>query len=206
MKVTKCKYGKVNPCCLVHYCPLELAWAITVHKVQGLEAGKGPSYDIHTMVVDPGDMTFAENRSPGTLYVATSRGTSLGSMSKKEPYPLDSTIYFHEGNMCPQRVLHCGTKIKTNARDRTEREKGESAKDRDMWVSFLREKAKVTTEETYTKEVLHDIHQKIISNIDIYTIRTNKDLRERVADMLLRPNGEWKKKRIRYRCPTGFFS
>ena len=195
MNITRCKYGKIKPCCSVHYCPLDLAWAITVHKVQGLEAWKGPSYDISRMVIDPGDLSSAENRSPGTLYVATSRGTSLGSMSRDSPYPLDSTIYFHDGNMSPQRVLHCGTKLKKNAGNRTEREKGEGARDRDMWVGFLREKAKLTREETYTEEVLHGIHQKIISNIDKYRIHTNKDLIERIANMLLRPNESWKKNR-----------
>ena len=89
MKVTKCKYGEQKPCCSVHHCPLSLSWAITVHKVQGLEAGKGPSYDINMMVTDPRDINYADSRSPGTLYVAASRGTSLGSLSKNRPYPLD---------------------------------------------------------------------------------------------------------------------
>ena len=74
MLTVECQYK----CCAVKCCPLVLAWAMTIHRFQGFEAG--PSIDdlVNHLLVDPGNMQF-EHLALGVLYVALSRAKTIGS-------------------------------------------------------------------------------------------------------------------------------
>eukprot|EP00957_Ditylum_brightwellii_P021092 1589462-Ditylum_brightwellii.AAC.1 len=53
MCIVKCKHN----CCAVKCCPLILAWASTIHRFQGFEAGPGPHDTVKHLLVDPGPGT-----------------------------------------------------------------------------------------------------------------------------------------------------
>eukprot|EP00986_Skeletonema_menzelii_P011850 scaffold6232_cov185-Skeletonema_menzelii.AAC.1 len=59
--------------------PMKLAYAITIHRCQGLEAGFDEGDRWTRMVMDPSDIDYEIAKTPGTLYTATSRGKTLGS-------------------------------------------------------------------------------------------------------------------------------
>lgn len=78
--------------------PIKLAWAITVHKSQGLTFEKA--------IIDIGN-AFA----PGQVYVALSRLTSLNGLVLSSPInfnslSLDSTITAYSNNKADESVLH----------------------------------------------------------------------------------------------------
>ena len=80
MYIQPCQFG----CCRVQFCPLVPAWASTIHKFQGMEAGHGPDDRINYLIIDPGDIN-SEHRNPGMLYVSTSRAKTLGDYNETNP-------------------------------------------------------------------------------------------------------------------------
>ena len=93
-----CKYK----CCERTYCPLDLCFARTIHKFQGLEAG--PPVDgvqkhmCHSVIVDP-DEKDIESTHTGLFYTAVSRGTTLG-----DPDGLNSAVYFCGCHLNAERI------------------------------------------------------------------------------------------------------
>ena len=61
--------GKRKTVCTRQQLPLDLAWAISIHKSQGMTVG--PEEAFHKLIVDCGP---TEHWAPGLLYVAASRG------------------------------------------------------------------------------------------------------------------------------------
>ena len=59
-------------CCNAKYCPLVLAWATTIHKFQGFEAGFEPHDTINRIIADISTLDW-EKLNPGTAYVVASR-------------------------------------------------------------------------------------------------------------------------------------
>jgi len=92
MKTMRCKAG----CCIMMYCPLELAFARTLHTFQGGEAGHGKP--IPAVVVEVGTSQFEAN-NVGTLYTSISRGSTTGNGN-----PDRSTIFFSGVNACKKRL------------------------------------------------------------------------------------------------------
>ena len=83
--------------------PLNLAFATTIHKCQGISAGivkEGqPPDTIKSIVFDPGTKAF-ESNCPGTFYVGLSQATTMGNNNK-----MKSAIYFLGGNINPTRLI-----------------------------------------------------------------------------------------------------
>ena len=103
-----CKYK----CCLRTFIPLELSFARTIHKFQGLQAGpvdsgKTPNV-FQTIICDP-DSKAAETRATGLLYTAVSRATTLG-----DDNGLNSAIYFSGNDLTHERVVRINYKTNTN--------------------------------------------------------------------------------------------
>ena len=86
--------------------PLVLAWAQTIHKFQGLQAGRSKTEMTHVLIIDPGNLPF-ELRCPGILYTAFSRGVDIGDLTDRN---YTSSIYFWTSNMCTDRVKRVKTK------------------------------------------------------------------------------------------------
>ncbi len=79
-------------CCTVTYCTLVTAWATTIHKFQGFEAGFDPNDQFKHLIVDPGDLT-TEQQNTGILYAAMSRAKTMGQMTPNNPHPKDIAIF-----------------------------------------------------------------------------------------------------------------
>jgi hypothetical protein len=88
--------------------PLQLAYAITIHCCQGLEAGFDEGDRWKRVIIDPSDVLWEISKCLGTMYVATSRGKTLGSKAKK--HPTDSSIYWIGSNVSVERIFNCKRK------------------------------------------------------------------------------------------------
>jgi hypothetical protein len=91
----------------VTYCPLVLAWATTIHKFQGFEAGFDKNDQFKQLIVDPGDLT-TKLLNPGTLYVTFSHAKTIGTgtVTPNELNPKDSAIFWTGSGICLNRVLN----------------------------------------------------------------------------------------------------
>ena len=121
-------------CCSRTYVPLEVSYARTIHKFQGLTAGPVDPGKIPNMyqciLCDPDEKKF-EGTSLGLFYTAVSRATTLGDADG-----LNSAIYFC-GNQFKEQQIRRLTKLKGSDIDFVVAQK------RACWVAFLqaREKA-----------------------------------------------------------------
>lgn len=196
MKWAPCAYGGKKPCCSVTFCPLVPAWATTIHKFQGFEAGKEEWDSVNNLIVDVGDVR-AEGNNPGLLYVATSRAKTIGSISPSNPHPTDSAIYFH-GEMSERRVQHCKT---FDAVD-----KSETICNREEWVQFLLNKAEETRREIYTDKRLNTIRNGTMERALNFSYQSERELDLDITNMLLKPNEIWKQERRKYVVDQSFFN
>ena len=81
-----------------------MAWATTLHKFQGFEAGPGKDDVVKHLIIDPGDLKF-EMGTPGLLYVALSRGKTFGDFDRgSENY--NSSVYWTGADMCLHRIIY----------------------------------------------------------------------------------------------------
>jgi hypothetical protein len=76
----------------VTFCPLVPAWATTIHKFQGMEAGFNKNNQFQHLIIDPGDIK-TEQHQLGILYIATSCVKIIGDMTQEMPQPKNSALY-----------------------------------------------------------------------------------------------------------------
>jgi len=94
----RCKHR----CCTRTYCPLDLCFARTIHRYQGLGAGpveEGKIPHMYECIVCDPDEKSVENINTGLFYTALSRGTTLG-----DPDGLNSAIYFTGEHLNRDRI------------------------------------------------------------------------------------------------------
>ena len=139
-------------CCTKTFCPLTLAHARTIHKFQGQQAGKTqdgkPKNATTSIIVCPGSSKF-EGMSPGLLYTALGRATTLGGGNLKE-----SAIFFTGDKVCEDRLTNVWYKRSPGRILQTEENfMYTKVSHRNKWKRYLAEKEsnidiKITNEET----------------------------------------------------------
>ena len=65
-------------CCIARFRPSVLAYATTVHKFQGFEAGFNEGDTIIHIIADISDLNW-EKKNPGVAFVVASRAKSIGT-------------------------------------------------------------------------------------------------------------------------------
>lgn len=175
--------------------PLESAYAITIHRCQGLEAGFDANDRWNRIVIDPSDTDWEIRHNLGTAYVSTSRARSLGS--SKEKYPTDSALYWTGTGAGTERLKNC--KYKKSG------EECEAYRKRKAWVDYLETKVEATKKK-FNQEKIDEITNTTLKiALEGNLIKDEDDLRSRIATMILRPNETWKKRKIDYQLPDDYF-
>ena len=106
-----------------------MAWATTLHKFQGFEAGQGKDDIVNHLIIDPGNLKF-KMRTPGSLYKALSRGKTFGDFGNgSENY--NSSVYWTGADMCLHRIIKIGKKHNGEISVKLE--------NRTKWVAHLEE-------------------------------------------------------------------
>ncbi len=97
--------SRKQSCCMLTYCPLVTAWATTIHKFQGFQAGFDPNDQFKNQIVNPGNLT-TEQQNRGILYAAMSRAKTMGHTTPNNSHPKDSAIFWTGLGICKNRVLN----------------------------------------------------------------------------------------------------
>jgi hypothetical protein len=183
-----CQQIPGNPCCSVKYCPLVLAWATTVHKFQGFEAGFDEKDQINRIVANIGELDW-EKINPGTAYVVTSRARTVGTPTVDNPNPTDSALYF-DGPIGIQRFED--VLFKDNGQKTLMVEK------RERWVKYL-EHHKLKTDEIYNEKKVLSMTENVKEKIRANNHNNTKgDLNLKIITMITNPNKQWKLRRDKY--------
>ena len=191
MKETLCRKG----CCTVKGCPLVPAWATTIHKFQGFEAGFEEKDMFRYIICDPGDLAWEKN-TPGAFYVALSRARTMGDFSSDSKFTRKSSIYWKGDGINIDRILEGSMKINPR-RGGPRLIKCETVVKRDRWVNYLKEKQAVTSTNNYTQSDIKRFHSQRYSQTE---------LRNKITQMITTPNETWQKlKRDNYLAPSNFF-
>ena len=129
-------------CCTRTFVPLELAYARTIHKFQGLTAGpvdKGRIPNIYECIICDPDEKKYEGSSLGLLYTALSRATTLG-----DEHGLGSAIYFIGSDFKAEQITRLTKKKNSD-------ECFVQAQKRQKWVDYI------TNQEQKTKHRIKPI-------------------------------------------------
>jgi len=173
MRTVRCTTG----CCEITCCPLVLAWALTIHKFQGFEAGFGPNDAVKHLLVDPGCLSF-EHQNLGLLYVAISRAKTIGDVSLGSMNH-GSNIYWIGSNMCQSRVTEIG---------RTKTGMCEVFKQRKLWTEYL-EKRKNWTRGVYDEKTLRNL-ERSYESVTRCPRMGREELVRRIQCAIMSPNYE----------------
>jgi len=182
MKTLLCR----KSCCSVTYCPLVPAYATTIHKFQGFEAGFDENDQFQHLIIDPGDIK-SEQQQPGLLYVATSRVKTIGDMTHDVPHPKNSALYWTGSGMSVNRVMNGTTKKQQNTQGQ-KRVDCLKVDKRRKWVRYLTDRKDITTTETYNSERLKRIKTE---HMDIINGKINHNVEASITNMIVNPNEEW---------------
>jgi hypothetical protein len=182
MKTLLCK----KSCCSVTYCPLVSAWATTIHKFQGFEAGFDEKGQFWHLIIDPGYIK-SKQQQPGLRYVSTSQVKMIGDMIQNVPHPTNSALYWTGSGMSINRVMNGTTKKQQNTQGQ-ERVNCLKIDKRRNWVGYLTDQKDITMTDTYNSESLIRIKTEIM---DIINRKIHQDVEASITSMVINPNEEW---------------
>lgn len=174
-------------CCHASFCPLVLAWATTVHKFQGFEAGFSEKDSVNYIIADLNSLDW-EKKNPGTAYVVASRAKTIGHVTEDCRYPRDSNLFF-AGTMYTRRFTRCLYKANN--------EKCIAVQKREHWVNYLLQKV----EETKLKrspDAMETSRNFVLDAMNSQIIQTTEDLQKRIVDIIHTPNESWAEYREKY--------
>ena len=159
-------------CCQRTFVPLELSFARTIHKFQGLQAGPvdpGRTPNVFKRIICDPDTKSAEARATGLLYTTLSRATSLGDTDGR-----NSAIYFIGDDLSYERVIRLAYKTNTDM-------PLANVHRRSNWVQHLRTHLITIQQQnsTYLQQImawasLHISYDSLYVRIKNYTIAKNK--------------------------------
>ena len=172
---------------MVTYCPLVLAWAATIHKFQGFEAGFDPNDTINFIIANLGGLDW-EKLNPGTAYVVASRAKTLGMVTDGVPYPINSNLFF-EGQIGRTRF--------TDVLYKENKTKCLGVAKRDAWVEYLESRA-TQTKFKRSKDNMATTKAFILDQIQNHPMNDAFHLSECIVQMLTQPNEAWKQRRKHY--------
>ena len=201
MKTQPCQYN----CCRVTFCPLVPAWASTIHKFQGMQAGQDDDDIINFLIIDCGDMK-TEHNCPGMCYVSTSRAKTIGN-NFDDKHPKDSSLYWIGVGMYQQRLKDGA--MKWDDKKTGQKVHCKKVQDRDEWVAYLNKKAE-KTKQVYNcdkmQSILNTTFKVALSNSETDRYDANR-VDTSIMNMLHNPNEEWKKvkKDSKYTVPRSFY-
>ena len=174
-------------CCNARYCPLVLAWATTVHKFQGFEAGFDEDDNVNYIIADINTLDW-EKSHPGTAYVVASRAKTIGKVTADIEHPTKSNLFF-TGTMGTRRFTRCRYK-----------DNGEvclAVQKRDLWIQHLLDKVELTKARR-NQAVMDASTNFVLSNINHSHIHTKKDLQSSIIDIIREPKAPWRDLRQNY--------
>ncbi len=167
------------------FCPLVPAWATTIHKFQGFEAGFDKNDHFQHLIIDPGDIK-SKQQQPG-LYIATSCEKTIGDMTQDVPHPKTIALYWTGSGMSVNRVLNGTTKKQQNTQEQ-ERFNCLKIDKRCKWVRYLTQQKEITMTDTYNNERLKRIKEE---NIHVIKGKIHLDVEASITNMIMNPNEEW---------------
>jgi hypothetical protein len=163
-------------CCTRKKSPLQIAWAKTIHSLQGHNAGPTAKHqtpnDIQRIVIHLGEQTD-ETQNPGLTDVAVSRATTIGDLGHTTSIPrkcMNSDIYFRAAS------FPAGIKILTHSYSTGD--EYVNVKQRTAWVAYLdawQEQASIKKDLSEREMVQEWMENKKYSREEILAaVRNNK--------------------------------
>ena len=166
-----------------------------------MEAGQLPNDYINYLCVDCGDLS-TEHKNPGICYVSTSRSRTLGD--KEQDHPTDSSLYWFGSGMSSSRIRDIALRWDPNNKRRKIQSK--SVVERENWVNYLQNQAKLTLEGRYNESEQSNITTTTLQYA-LNTKLTMAEVNENVMKTIKYPNETWSqlKQSPKYTVPRVFF-
>lgn len=151
-----------------------MAWASTIHKFQGHEAGKEQNDSIKTILADPGSLGF-ENTNPGTLFTVVSRVRTLGNLTEGSKNH-SSSLYFVGDNMCYERVLKIGFTSKN--------ERAKKFIQRDQFVNHLKQRLS-DTNQRLNRQWFNSTEKAVLEEMEQRKSKFENTIEKEIANAIL---------------------
>jgi len=150
------------------------------------------------MVMDPSDIEWEIKNCCGSLYVAASRGKTLGTRGGEwGDHPQDSAIHWTGTGISNGRIYCCARK-QCGALC-------EAVIKRERWVEHLKERGDITAK-TYNKEMADRILRTTYKTATEGNLIPNSEaLMTKIGTMIKYPNKNWSERKPEWELPKTYF-